>query len=892
MNKRSRLSQLVVLYCMTGANTFLPLLSAAENIRSQQTISGRHVVASGETFWSIARRYGVRPHELLLMNVQFSAYPDHLQVGDVLIVPQTDLPSLEGRNALNIPSQKTTPDMDKVVAGQASRLGRTLSREDETGLLAGTAAASAAQRAADKQVAKNAGNDIGSASYGAKDELNYWQQQAQTAVEDMVNERSQSVLGKFGTAKTQIKLRDGFNVNSLSADVLVSLQDTKEHVLFTQFGLRATDLEQDGRTIANLGIGQRHFLDDWMLGYNAFLDYDLGRGHTRGSLGGEAWRDNLKLNANAYQSLSGWKESKDFEDHEERAASGFDVRAQAYLPSHPQLGASLNVEQYFGDKVDILSTRQLEKDPYAITAGLDYTPFPLLTFKGGYTSAKGGQSDANLGVNLEWKLGSTLAQMLDSNQVNRSLQGARLDLVERNNNMVLEYREVETLKAAIPATYEAREFSGLQLDLTVISKYDIDRIEWHGGIFDLLGMPAAALSGRDLKQLTLPTLPAYKTEAAGGDNYYPITIKVRNVKGKEVVVYSTIVITENGALRPVANLSSLVLNPGETGTLLHGVADPRQADRSSPEYTVEYRVLSGGEQTVFNRAVAADGNHSTFTATSEVAAGVYSLQAIIHFPSGHQVVIDTPVTVTVLASGIDSDGDGVSDEDENTNGTDPLNPDTDGDGLSDGDENTGGSDPLDPNDPGPSFVAGSLTVVQDNAVADGTETNELSVSVVDAGGNPLVGATVAWGTDAGTLSAASSVTDASGVARITLTSTTVGVANVTATLNGVSETKAVTFVSSSVIASDGVKLTAVDGSALPASLTVGTVIYAQVRLETETVGQTGRGNETLANGTQLHYAWYRQAPGLGWESFAHTQDSYTVGLHEQGFNFKVEVTAY
>lgn len=49
----------------------------------------------------------------------------------------------------------------------------------------------------------------------------------------------------------------------------------------------------------------------------------------------------------------------------------------------------------------------------------------------------------------------------------------------------------------------------------------------------------------------------------------------------------------------------------------------------------------------------------------------------------------------------DEDGDGISNPDEATLGTDPQNPDTDGDGLSDGQEVTNGSNPLDPCDPVP-----------------------------------------------------------------------------------------------------------------------------------------------------------------------------------------------
>ena len=49
----------------------------------------------------------------------------------------------------------------------------------------------------------------------------------------------------------------------------------------------------------------------------------------------------------------------------------------------------------------------------------------------------------------------------------------------------------------------------------------------------------------------------------------------------------------------------------------------------------------------------------------------------------------------------DTDGDGLTDEQEAELGTDPNDPDTDGDGITDGEENALGTDPTDAGDPGP-----------------------------------------------------------------------------------------------------------------------------------------------------------------------------------------------
>lgn len=78
--------------------------------------------------------------------------------------------------------------------------------------------------------------------------------------------------------------------------------------------------------------------------------------------------------------------------------------------------------------------------------------------------------------------------------------------------------------------------------------------------------------------------------------------------------------------------------------------------------------------------------------------------------------------IASLTAEIDTDGDGLSDEEERQRGLDPSSPDTDGDGYPDGLEVILGSDPLDPDsipDSRPaSFAAGPILEIQNVASPD------------------------------------------------------------------------------------------------------------------------------------------------------------------------------
>lgn len=271
---------------------------------------------------------------------------------------------------------------------------------------------------------------------------NYVRSQVNSQVIDPIRSAAQDFLGRFGTAQLQFDVSDQAKLNNVNVKLFSPWYDTDSTLIFSQ--LTYQEYEKD-RRIGNFGIGQRWDVADksWLVGYNVFFDHDFSRNHNRLGLGLEAWSDYMKFAANYYTPLSDWKDSKDFDDYLERAARGYDIRFQGYLPSYPHLGGSLMFEQYFGDKVALFGKDNLQKDPYAVTVGVDYTPVPLFTIKGEHKQGENANKMAKVELTMNYRLGVPLKDQLDPNMVDvaRSLKGSRYDLVDRNNYIVLEYKE-------------------------------------------------------------------------------------------------------------------------------------------------------------------------------------------------------------------------------------------------------------------------------------------------------------------------------------------------------------------------------------------------------------------------------------------------------------------
>ncbi|WP_211284535.1 inverse autotransporter beta domain-containing protein, partial [Xenorhabdus mauleonii] len=307
------------------------------------------------------------------------------------------------------------------------------------------------------------------------------------------------------------------------------LYDTAKHLTFTQFGLRHID----SRTTANVGLGQRHFFDDGMFGYNAFLDHDITRDHTRFGIGAEYARDFMKFAANGYFRASGWKDGKKLTEYEERPANGFDLRAEGYIPTYPQLGGKLTYEQYFGNEVGLLSEKQRQKNPAAFTLGVNYTPIPLVTLGLDRRQSASGGGDTLFNLGLNYEIGTPWSKQIDPDAVafKRTLQGGRYDLVDRNNQIVLEYRKKILIRLMMEPRIIGRGGAIIPLNVTVSTKHQLKDIVWDtsnlvsgGGKLEAAGTgaPADSLAAETVRGGThyLLTLPPYQAE---GNNTYSLS---------------------------------------------------------------------------------------------------------------------------------------------------------------------------------------------------------------------------------------------------------------------------------------------------------------------------------------------------------------------------------
>ncbi len=437
-----------------------------------------------ESAQSVAERFGISVAELRKLN-QFRTFArgfDNVRQGDEL-----DVPAQVSEKKLTPPPGNSSDNLEQQIASTSQQIGSLLAEDMNS-----------------EQAANMARGWASSQASGA---MTDW-------------------LSRFGTARITLGVDEDFSLKNSQFDFLHPWYETPDNLFFSQHTLHRTD----ERTQINNGLGWRHFTPTWMSGINFFFDHDLSRYHSRAGIGAEYWRDYLKLSSNGYLRLTNWRSAPELDnDYEARPANGWDVRAEGWLPAWPHLGGKLVYEQYYGDEVALFDKDDRQSNPHAITAGLNYTPFPLMTFSAEQRQGKQGENDTRFAVDFTWRPGSAMQKQLDPNEVaaRRSLAGSRFDLVDRNNNIVLEYRKKELVRLTLtdPVTGKSGEVKSLVSSLQ--TKYALKGYNVEATALEAAGGKVVT-TGKDI----LVTLPAYRfTSTPETDNTWPIEVTAEDVKG-------------------------------------------------------------------------------------------------------------------------------------------------------------------------------------------------------------------------------------------------------------------------------------------------------------------------------------------------------------------------
>ncbi|EEW7495363.1 inverse autotransporter beta domain-containing protein [Escherichia coli] len=618
-------------------------------------------------------------------------------------------------------------------------------------------------------------------------------------------------LNQFGTAKTQLSVDSDFSLKGSSLDVLLPFYNTPKNVLFTQLGMR----DNDGRFTTNAGLGHRYFTDNgWMLGYNVFYDVDWRNTNRRYGIGVEAWRDYLKLSANGYKRLSDWRQSPTVTDYDERPADGWDIRAEGWLPAYPQLGGKLVYEQYYGNEVALFGESERQKNPHAITAGVTWTPFPLLTAGVDYRRGKNGADDTRLNLGLTYRIGEPLAHQLDSSRVGvqRSLAANRLELVNRNNDVVLEYRKQTLITLQLPPDVYGAELTTVTLTPQVNAKYGLSRIELDdaelrqagGKIISNTGnritlqLPAwlsdrqsITLSGRardtrgnlsDIARTRILVSPAAQqqlavstdktTATADGADSVRYTLTVTGSDGKPVsgqaVRWEHNGGTLNGENTTNADGVATATLTSQTAGIIRVTATTRNQTAKAADVT--FVAAMQGELLADRTQALADGQEAvSYTLTLRTTDGKPL--------SGKNVTFTTTAGQLSRTQGTTDQNGQLSVQLTSTRaGQAVVNASVDGTTIS-------AAPVMFETRPDTAIV-----VNKTSAVADGQDSIILTAVIRDAAGNPVAGQAVTWHTDNGQFTQQDAVTNAAGAASASLTSTQAGTAQVSLSLNGTTDT--------------------------------------------------------------------------------------------------------
>ena len=340
-----------------------------------------------------------------------------------------------------------------------------------------------------------------------------------------VDSTGEHILSPFGQANLSLNVDMEGKFTGSTGSLFTPFSDNGQRLTFSQLSVNQSTLG----TVGSAGLGQRFSNNQWLFGYNAFLDQLFTNNQQRGSIGTELWSHYLRFSANYYTPLSGWRNTSATQS--QRMARGYDITSQGYLPFYQQLGMTVSWQQYLGEGIDIFNDGNYYNNPRSMSVGLTYTPIPLVTVSASHKEGSGGTSQDVFGLNLNYHFGQSLSQQLSPFAVAeaRSLFGSRYDVVTRSNLPVMSYRKRQTFSVYLATPpWQLNAGDSITLVVQATPNKSIKHVEWQGDTRQLSLTPPA-----NTQQLTGWTiiLPAWDN-TPGAKNEYHLAVTVDNGKNR------------------------------------------------------------------------------------------------------------------------------------------------------------------------------------------------------------------------------------------------------------------------------------------------------------------------------------------------------------------------
>jgi len=674
---------------------------------------------------------------------------------------------------------------------------------------------------------------------------------------------SQSLKDWFSARNATTEM--SFNVGSkggksASFDMLMPLYDNEKDLFFTQIGIRHSNTRtEDYRNTINLGVGYRRNLDNWLAGVNAFYDRDLTGKNARLGLGAEAFTDNVRFSGNLYMRLSQWQKSPDLDYYLERPANGYDLRVEGNLPSMPNVVAKAVYEKYYGDQVGLFGSGNRQKDPQAVTLGVAYSPVPMISAGVDYRQGQDGLSETSVKLAINYQFGVPLSKQLSTAySVNHNLANSRYGLVNRNNEIVLDYKKAEHALMMLPPEVSGTPTAMVSFPVTLTGGR-VSNVTWTGSAsgfarpYNSSGTGTVVLPAYNPAGLNSYTLQAVATDVYGEvvkSNVMQVTVTPflialerskaeAKADGSDEVTFTASLQEPDGLPRADTAIvwavsGSATVVEKDSMTNKQGKANLKLVSRSSSAVRVSAKEPQGA-------AASADADFLGDPTSAKIVGLVATPPAIL---------ANGTATSTLVATVIDKNGNslgaGIPVTWKTTNGTLAsestvtdeeskativlTSPVQIGDATVTAKAVAGSADAK------VDFVADianarvmSLIAAPGVIPADGTSSSVLTATIGDTNGNPVgAGVPVNWATTDGTLSAPASVTDAASKATVTLKSSTkMGTATVTAKATAGEATASVAFAANNATA----KVAAL--VALPASIPANNVTTSSLEATIE-----------------------------------------------------------